>query len=196
MSIVGLRDFVTAMTRAADTVAPGTLLMEAARPLMAKLISRDDWLPEACALPHPQYYRQYLLHCDPAERFSLVSFVWGPGQKTPIHDHTVWGLIGMLRGAEISTGFSRAPDGRLVAGEEPVRLEPGDIDAVAPTIGDIHQVVNAFGDAVSISIHLYGGNIGAIRRHVFDLEGHEREFISGYSNESVPNLWDRSREAG
>jgi predicted metal-dependent enzyme (double-stranded beta helix superfamily) len=196
MSIVGLREFVTAMTRAADTVAPGMLLMEAARPLMAKLIARDDWLPEACAVPHPQYYRQYLLHCDPAERFSLVSFVWGPGQKTPIHDHMVWGLIGMLRGAEISTGFSRAPDGRLVAGEDPVRLEPGDIDAVAPAIGDIHQVVNAFEDAVSISIHLYGGNIGAIRRHVFDLEGNEREFISGYSNESVPNLWDRSREAG
>ncbi|HEY8611849.1 MAG TPA: cysteine dioxygenase [Roseomonas sp.] len=195
MGIGRLRDFVTAMTRAADALPPGAPLMHAARPLLAKLIARDDWLPEACAVPHAQYYRQFLLHCDPAERFSLVSFVWGPGQKTPIHDHTVWGLIGMLRGAEISTGFSRGPDGGLVADARPVRLEPGDIDAVSPETGDIHQVVNAFGDRVSISIHLYGANIGAVSRHVFDLEGRAKQFISGYSSDQIPNLWDRSREA-
>jgi predicted metal-dependent enzyme (double-stranded beta helix superfamily) len=194
MGIGRLRDFVTAMTRLADTTPPGAPMMEAARPLLAKLIAVDDWLPESAAVPHPQYYRQYLLHCDPAERFSLVSFVWGPGQRTPIHDHEVWGLIGMLRGAEVSTPFSRGARGELVAGE-PTRLAPGDIDAVAPEIGDIHQVVNAFEDRVSISIHLYGGNIGAVRRHVFDPEGREKSFISGYSSETVPNLWDRSREA-
>lgn len=94
--------------------------------MLAKLIAHDDWLPEACAVPHPQYYRQYLLHCDPAERFSLVSFVWGPGQRTPVHDHMVWGLIGMLRGAEISTGFARRPDGSLTPSGRPVRLEPAE----------------------------------------------------------------------
>ena len=30
-------------------------------------------------------------HVDARERFSVVSFVWAPGQKTAIHDHTVWG---------------------------------------------------------------------------------------------------------
>lgn len=195
MSIGRLRDFVTDMTRVAAAVPAGAPLMQAARPLLAKLIAHDDWLPEACAVPHPQYYRQYLLHCDPAERFSLVSFVWGPGQRTPVHDHIVWGLIGMLRGAEISTGFARRPDGSLTPSGRPVRLEPGDIDAVAPEIGDIHQVVNAFDDQVSISIHLYGGNIGAVNRHVFDMDGRAKSFISGYSSDLVPNLWDRSRTA-
>ena len=57
-------------------------------------------------------YRQYLLHCDPLERFSVVSFVWGPGQQTPVHDHTVWGMVGVLRGAEICEEFfSRATRG-------------------------------------------------------------------------------------
>ncbi len=32
------------------------------------------------------------------ERFCVVSFVWGPDQATPIHNHTVWGLVGVLRG--------------------------------------------------------------------------------------------------
>ena len=31
--------------------------------------------------PHPQFYQQYLLYCCPQERFSVVSFVWGPGQE-------------------------------------------------------------------------------------------------------------------
>lgn len=195
MSITKLRDFVVAMTQAADRLPPGAPLMEAARPLLRRLIEVDDWLPEACAQPDPRFYRQYLLHCDPLERFSLVSFVWGPGQKTPVHDHMVWGLIGMLRGAEIETSFARQPDGTLAVAGEPHRLEPGDIGAVSPEIGDIHQVANAFDDRVSISIHLYGGNIGAVSRHTFDAAGSSKTFISGYSGEVVPNLWDRSKEA-
>ena len=35
----------------------------------------------------------------------MVSFVWGPGQQSPIHNHTVWGLIGVLRGAELCEEF-------------------------------------------------------------------------------------------
>ena len=42
-----------------------------------RLVSRDDWLPETAARPHPVHYRQYLLYCDPRERYSVVSFVWG-----------------------------------------------------------------------------------------------------------------------
>ncbi len=57
--------------------------------LLEKLIAVDDWLPEEFTKPHPQYYQQYLLYADPLERFAIVSFVCGPGQKTPLHNHTV-----------------------------------------------------------------------------------------------------------
>lgn len=194
MNVNRLRNFVVALTRAADRVAPGEALMAAARPLLADLVAQDDWLPEAASVPDPDRYRQYLLHCDPAERFSLVSFVWGPGQRTPIHDHLVWGLIGMLRGAEVSIPYLPAEDGTLVQEGEPEVLRPGEIGAVSPWGGDIHQVANLLEDQPSISIHLYGGNIGAVRRHTFGLDGSVKSFISGYSGETVPNLWDRSRE--
>jgi len=66
---------------------------------------------------------------------------------------------------------------------------------VSPTVGDIHRVANAFADRVSISIHVYGGNIGAVRRAVYDAEtGEEKPFVSGYTNLVVPNLWDRSAD--
>lgn len=195
MSTNKLRDFVVAMTELANSAPMGGDLMEQARPLLADLIRNDDWLPEECAVPHDIYYRQYLLHCDPAERFSLVSFVWGPGQQTPIHNHTVWGLIGMLRGEEISTPYE-VGEGRCAPSGDPVHLKPGHIDAVAPEIGDIHKVVNAFDDQVSISIHLYGANIGAVSRNVFDpATGAAKTFISGYNNAHVPNIWDRSKQA-
>jgi len=123
------------------------------------------------------------------ERFSVVSFVWMPGQKTPIHDHTVWGLVGVMRGEEQCEEYS--PQARPT-GRHPVRR--GEVDRVSPRIGDIHVVSNA-GTQTAVSIHVYGGNIGAVRRHTYDpASGVQRDFVSGYANATMPNPWDRSRE--
>ncbi len=188
-----LREFILGMTRLVeDAGADESAVLAGGRDLLGALVATDDWLPDEFAAPDPESYRQYLLYCDPLERFSVVSFVWGPGQRTPVHDHCVWGMIGMLRGAERARNFSR-DDGLVLTGEE--TLNPGDVAAVSPTIGDIHEVANALADRASISIHVYGANIGAVARHVFDAEtGAAKPFVSGYSNHLVPNLWDRSDE--
>ena len=190
MSLDPLRRFGADLTRLADRegLAEAAVLPEA-RQMLARLVAEDDWLPDTFAQADGRSYRQYLLYGDPLDRFSLVSFVWGPGQQTPVHDHLMWGLVGMLRGAETATGYVRDADGRLRA-EGVERLTPGMVGAVSPTIGDIHRVANALSDRASISIHLYGGNIGRVRRHAFDPEtGTEKEFVSGYSAAVVPNLW-------
>jgi predicted metal-dependent enzyme (double-stranded beta helix superfamily) len=164
-------------------------ILRSAAETMKDLVSSDEWLPPAMALPGPDFYRQYLLYGDPHDRFSLVSFVWGPGQETPVHDHTVWGVIGMLRGAETEQSYTMSEQGLEVSG--PVRtLNPGDVAFVSPSIGDIHRVSNGTPEKVSISIHLYGGNIGRIQRHVYDaVTGQKKAFVSGYSNDMTPNLW-------
>ena len=101
----------------------------------------------------------------------------------------MWGLIGMLRGEEISVPYAIS-NGQVIPGT-PARLKPGMVDAVSPHIGDIHTVSNALADRPSISIHLYGGNIGRIRRHVFVAEtGEQKDFTSGYSSPVLPNLWN------
>lgn len=150
--------------------------------LLRKLVAHDDWLPAPYTLPHPQFYQQYLLHRDPHDSYSVVSFVWGPGQRTPVHDHGVWGVIGMLRGAEYSQAYALDAAGIAPIGSEE-RLDPGATAAVSPRVGDIHQVRNAYDDRVSISIHVYGTDIGKQRRHVYDPRtGAAKEFISGYAN--------------
>jgi predicted metal-dependent enzyme (double-stranded beta helix superfamily) len=70
------------------------------------------------------------------------------------------------------------------------------VEAVSPAIGDIHRVRNAYDDRVSISIHVYGANIGAVHRSIYPPGAPPKRFISGYSNETVPNLWDLSKEPG
>lgn len=192
--LVRLRRFVCTLTRLCDAGAGEEAIRRDGAAALRDLVADDDWLPPEFAESDPRQYRQYLLYCDPLERFSVVSFVWGPGQKTPVHDHTVWGLIGMLRGAEIARAYDRESDGRLLAaGDE--TLAPGMVAAVSPAIGDIHQVENALADRPSISIHAYGANIGAVARHVFVLDsGEAKPFVSGYANRVLPNLWDRSAE--
>ncbi len=193
-ALAPLRDFITGLATLLDQQPDEPRILREGGALLAKLVARDDWLPEAWARPHPEYYQQHLLHCDSAERFSIVSFVWGPGQRTPIHDHTVWGLIGMLRGAEDAQAFALDAAGRPVASGASVRLLPGQVEAVSPSVGDIHRVNNVYDDRVSVSIHVYGANIGAVRRSVYAEDGTRKPFVSGYSNQTLPNPWDRSRE--
>jgi len=193
-NIAALRTFVVGFADLLSRQPDEPTILREGGALLSELVSRDDWLPDEYAQPDPHYYRQYLLHADSAQRFSVVSFVWGPGQVTPIHDHTVWGLIGMLRGAEYSQPYALiAPAGIATSGEA-VRLEPGQVEAVSPTVGDLHRVSNAYDDRVSVSIHVYGANIGAVHRSVYTPEGERKPFISGYHNTTLPNIWDLSKE--
>lgn len=178
-----LATFVATVQTALAAGLDEPALFATLRQPFAELIAVDDWLPEEFTRPHPQFYQQYLLYADPGSRFSVVSFVWGPGQKTPIHNHTVWGMVGMLRGAEIGTKYHLPVAGQPMRAMDEERLEPGMIDMVSPDIGDIHQVRNAFDDRVSISIHVYGANIGRVSRSVYDPQtGIEKAFVSGFSN--------------
>jgi len=186
-----LSDFVADFSDLLDQTNDEAVILREGGDLLAELVAVDDWLPEAQSQPDPTRYQQYLLHRDPAGRFSVVSFVWGPGQATPVHDHTVWGLVGVLRGAELSQRYDRRGDALAATGEVH-RLEPGQVEAVSPTVGDIHRVANAFDDRVSISIHVYGADIGTVRRATYDAEGRPKPFVSGYADVAPPLLFDRA----
>jgi predicted metal-dependent enzyme (double-stranded beta helix superfamily) len=91
--------------------------------------------------------------------------------------------------------YKQLASGQLVADGSQTLLHPGEVEAVSPTIGDIHVVSNAIADKTSISIHVYGANIGAVKRHTYDpVTGTSKNFVSGYSSTQVPNLWDRSAQ--
>jgi predicted metal-dependent enzyme (double-stranded beta helix superfamily) len=191
-----LRDFVVAFGNLVESASGEQEILREGSRLLRGLIAVDDWLPARYAESSENRYQQYLLHADSRERFSVVSFVWGPGQKSPLHDHTVWGIVGILRGAELEQSYVRSNDGNFTEEGTPARLEKGEVAAVSPAIGDFHRVSNALEDGSSVSIHVYGANIGAIRRSVYEPNGMSKTFISGYSNTELPNIWDRSKDSG
>ena len=105
-NVARLRQFVQGMTEVIDQAkGEEPLILERGSERLGELVSHDDWLDPRFAEPNPDRYQQFLLYCDPYERLSVVSFVWGRGQQTPVHDHMVWGLIGVLRGAETCEEF-------------------------------------------------------------------------------------------
>ena len=189
--IAPLRNFIRAMTRLADEGASETRWLTEGGALLRDLVADDTWLPDAFAEPGPRY-RQYLLHCDPLERFCVVSFVWGPGQRTPVHNHTVWGLVGMLRGEEVSTEMvpaRRCAPARWTACAR-ARSSPS---APTPTTSMWSRTrCPTARRSASMSMAAISAPSS---RSVFDPEtGAQKRFVSGYDNTAVPNLWDRSRD--
>lgn len=174
--------FLDAMDALVARTSHEPTLLDEGEVALAALVAHDDWLPAAYAVPDAHRYQQYLLYADAAQRYSVTSFVWGPGQGTPIHNHTVWGLVGVLRGEERCAEYP-APE---VAAMQCVHEHPlarGAVDRVSPRIGDWHAVSNACTDAPSISIHVYGADIGRVTRSVWDPATQQvRPFVSGYSN--------------
>src|SRR5215469_14613302 len=151
----------------------------AIEPLLRSLVADRDWLNEKFRRAIPsKAYAQYLLYRPADHAFSLVSFVWNPGYGSPIHDHCTWGVIGQYEGEEEESRF-RILNNRL----EPIGVtlaRPGDVSHVYPPTRDIHQIVNRSARP-AISIHIYGGDIGSQRRHVYDPKtALTQEFISGY----------------
>jgi 3-mercaptopropionate dioxygenase len=127
---------------------------------LAALLDEDGWLSPRDQRPGADTYRQHLLHVSPTRRLSVVALVWQPGQRTPIHDHIAWCIVGVYRGVERELRYRLVErDGEpclLPVGS--VEAHPGHVEALAGPAEDIH-CVTAGGDAKTISIHVYGTDI-------------------------------------
>lgn len=191
MSVIvppALSAYVSELDRLIDG-GQADFLYRAAASLKKLLLTDTSWLPEPYRRPHPMHYQQYLLYRDPLVRFSIVSFVWGPGQKSPIHDHQVWGLVGTLQGEELSQSYAAPQDPSkpvVVQGAER-RMVPGDVEVMTPAFGDIHRVRNASDTEVAVGIHVYGADIGTVSRWLYPPDKpvtSRKPFFSGYNNDS------------
>lgn len=155
-----------------DAVA-GVPAIDTARHVANRLAPalRDPDLVDIDALPTDQdCYCQTILHSDPAGAFSIVALVWLPGQRTPIHDHVSWCVVGVYRGAEESHLYRLTEDDRALVRTGHMVDSEGTTSYFAPP-GDIHEVANA-SDQKVVSIHVYGADVavlGSSIRRRYDL---------------------------
>ncbi|HEU5346548.1 MAG TPA: cysteine dioxygenase family protein [Ktedonobacterales bacterium] len=137
------------------------LIVQAVQRRLTALLASEGVLEPADRIPWADHYRPHLLTVAPSRRFSVMALIWAPEQVTPIHDHICWCVVGVLEGLEREQRFSlrQNDDGqRWLAPTTDVMVNPGEISRLTPPEENIHQVRNA-GDALAISLHIYGADI-------------------------------------
>jgi predicted metal-dependent enzyme (double-stranded beta helix superfamily) len=127
--------------------------------VLGPYLDSADLLTEADRAASEEHYQQHVLHVEPDGSFSIVSLVWLPGQRTPIHDHVSWCVVGVYEGEEAEVRYrldGTGEDRHLVATGTGINPH-GSTCGFAPP-GDLHEVANA-GNSKAISIHVYGADI-------------------------------------
>jgi 3-mercaptopropionate dioxygenase len=134
-----------------------------------KLVLEDMLARGAVALPdtfrraRPDTYARRLLHRDPAGRYTAIVMTWGPGQGTPVHDHGgLWCVEGVVEGEIAVTQYDVRADGDdhfTVAARDTMHAGIGDAGRLIPPT-DHHVIANARLDTPSMTLHVYGGELG------------------------------------
>ena len=124
---------------------------------LEQLLALEGWLAPEHQVGSPDSYRQHLLHVSKCRRLSIVALVWLPGQRTPIHDHVSWCVVGVYRGVERETHYRLTERDELVPVGR-VEARAGHVEALVPPAENIHRV-EAVGDSKTISIHVYGADV-------------------------------------
>jgi 3-mercaptopropionate dioxygenase len=135
---------------------------------LGALLACDSWLAAEHRLPGRDTYRQHLLHVSPSRRLSVVALVWLPGQRTPIHDHVAWCVVGVYEGRERETRYRAVEvDGeRCLEPVGSIEAPPGHVEVIVPSEEDIHRV-EAAGPGPTISIHVYGADIERLGSSIY-----------------------------
>jgi predicted metal-dependent enzyme (double-stranded beta helix superfamily) len=145
---------------------------------MRGLLRQPLALDSSFTRPDPDGYVMYAVHVDSRARFSVAAAVWDVEQRTPIHDHGTWGVIGIVSGAEHEERYEATggPPSLL----EKSRLSAGDVKVCCTSDADIHAVSCA-SEVPCVGLHVYGGDIGALTRHSYNPStGVRTPFVSSW----------------
>ena len=115
-------------------------------------------LPACVFEPIQDHYARREIYRSARHGYSVVAMTWGPGQGTPVHDHSgLWCVEGVWDGQLEITQFELLErDGenfrfRAAGG---MQAGPGSAGSLIPP-HEYHSIRNASPDAVAVSVHIY-----------------------------------------
>jgi predicted metal-dependent enzyme (double-stranded beta helix superfamily) len=122
---------------------------------------------------------EILLYLNPKRLFSLRMFLYSPGDYTPIHDHSSWGVSGAAVGELGIIRYVREDDGSIEGYAQlrqaaPAYLQRGEIELTRPLNEGIHQTGNPV-DGVTIMVSIYGSPIRRTYINCFDYKANKVE---------------------
>ena len=147
-----------ALAGAIDELAPAVdaaLALAAADP---RLLSGAQTLGRA------DCYARHILHADPHGRFAIVSIVWRPGQRTPVHGHYTWCGYAVVNGSLHEESYVQAHPAavRRIASAD---RSAGYVCFTHAGIEPAHCLGNC-GNADAVSLHVYGIDGERVGTHV------------------------------
>lgn len=192
-----LKDFIGDLEAITAVERDQWRIVSHVEPLVQRLVTSADlgWLKDEYREPPvgkhgvAAGYGQYCLYRRGTE-LSVIAFCWEAGKGTPVHDHLSWGVLGFIDGREKETRYRRVDDGRRKDWTKLEEIgvfytEQGKTSHLITPTRDIHKVENP-GDTPSVSIHVYGCDMGQQRRRSYDLDaGGIQWYVTPHDSDEV-----------
>lgn len=140
--------------------------------LRAAIADSRIQLPACVHHPIEDHYARRELYRSDAHGYSIVAMSWGPGQGTPLHDHSgLWCVEGVWLGQlEITQYQLLERDGERYR-FRPERAILGDCGSAGSLIPphEYHTIRNTSDAELAISVHVYQGEM--VRSAIFEPDG-------------------------
>ncbi len=115
-------------------------------------------LPDEVFQAMPDHYARREVYTHPTRGYSMIAMTWGPGQGTPIHDHSgLWCVEGVWSGCIEVVSYQ-------LTGEQDGRYRFEDVGRVVAGCGsagslipphEYHTIANPDPAKTAVSVHIY-----------------------------------------
>jgi predicted metal-dependent enzyme (double-stranded beta helix superfamily) len=170
----GLNALLARIDAAVQLRDPDAITQRVKAELQDAIRARRVALPERFHRVRPEGYARRLLHRNDDLGYTAVVMTWGPGQRTPLHDHAgIWCVEGVVSGQMDVTQFDlveESADACRFEARGCVHASVGSAGCLIPPF-EYHILANAL-ETPSITLHIYGGEMTTC--HVFEPAGNDR----------------------
>ncbi|MEQ1513403.1 MAG: cysteine dioxygenase family protein [Lysobacteraceae bacterium] len=140
-----------------------TAVAQALRSSLCRMMRENTVaLPDCVLDPVEGHYARRELYVSPQHGYVVIAMTWGPGQGTPIHDHSgLWCVEGVWHGQLEITQYDLSEQrgdryrftdvGTLIAGT-------GSAGSLIPP-HEYHTIRNASDTGTAVSLHIYQRNM-------------------------------------
>lgn len=158
----GCRDLVEALDRAASQDDVGAITRDVQTVLSDFAAANRVELPDDLRQPCEDGYARRLIYRSDAPRYTVLAMVWGPGQGTPVHDHSgLWCVEGVVEGRIAVQQYDmveRREDRCRFESRETTEAGVGSSGRLIPPF-DYHTIANPSTEDCAITVHVYGGEM-------------------------------------
>ena len=133
------------------------------RNALCELIAKQTvQLPDCCYQPLESGYARRELHTSKEHGYAIIAMTWGPGQGTPIHDHSgMWCVEGVWSGRiEVAQYEIQKREGDRFQFEHcgSIQAGTGSAGSLIPP-HEYHTICNPCDEQTAVTVHIYSAQM-------------------------------------